>query len=394
MRNESADIVAGKIAQVPGLLEEFDLDAWLVFVRETPMMADPVLPVVVGIDVSWQSFFLYTRSGDAVALVGNLDQEDFKRSGRFTAVHAYTEGPGDLFRQIISAADPRSIGVNFATDDPSSDGLTHGMYLLLQQYLDGTPYGQRLVSARDICTRLRSRKTRRETERLEAAAALTVAAWDAAVAELEPGMTEREIAAVIDEHIVKRGGDLAFPTIVNAGSKTSPGHGRPTEACLEPGDLLHVDFGARVDGYCADLQRLAYFRRDGEADAPGKLVDAFNLVARIIVEAARRLKPGLEGWELDALAREMLRDAGYPEYQHALGHQLGRSVHDGGAILGPKWPRYGKTIEIPLERDSVFTLELEIILDGIGCVGLEEDVIINDNGATFLSRRQQELIIK
>ncbi|MDH4032775.1 MAG: aminopeptidase P family protein, partial [candidate division Zixibacteria bacterium] len=76
-----------------------------------------------------------------------------------------------------------------------------------------------------------------------------------------------------------------------------------------------------------------------------------------------------------------------------LGHQLGRAVHDGGAIIGPKWERYGKTAEMKLEAGNVFTLELEINLPGIGCVGLEEDVLIVDGGARFLCPRQLELIV-
>jgi len=100
------------------------------------------------------------------------------------------------------------------------------------------------------------------------------------------------------------------------------------------------------------------------------------------------------GFEIDSFARKMLVDNGYPEYSHALGHQLGRDVHDGGAIIGPKWPNYGVTPTIPLEKNNVFTLELEINLPGIGCVGLEEDVLVTENGAKFLSPRQTELIIK
>ncbi|RME25847.1 MAG: M24 family metallopeptidase, partial [Candidatus Zixiibacteriota bacterium] len=92
-------------------------------------------------------------------------------------------------------------------------------------------------------------------------------------------------------------------------------------------------------------------------------------------------------------ARQELRDHGYPEYEHALGHQLGRSVHDGGGILGPRWERYGRTPEIELETGNVFTLELEINLPGVGCVGLEEDVHVTGRGAEFLCPRQMELRI-
>ena len=186
----------------------------------------------------------------------------------------------------------------------------------------------------------------------------------------------------------------SFETIVNAGSKTEPGHGRPTDARLEPGDLLHIDFGVRSDGYCSDLQRLLYFRRRGETDVQNELQDAFATVKGIISETAKRCRPGVRGWEIDAAARKMLTDHGYPEYQHGLGHQLGRSVHDGGALLGPKWERYGKTPTLEVEANYVFTLELEIMLAGIGCVGLEEDIVVTEHGGRFLCPRQLELVVK
>ena len=388
------DILREKIKQTGMILREVGIDAWLVLVRETPVLADPVLPLVVGREVTWESFFLYTSGGKAVALVGEGDQADFVRSGIFAEVRHYVQSPADDFMEMLQQIDPKSLAINYSLDDPSSDGLTHGMYLLLTDYLIGTPYANRLVSAEGICSKLRSRKTVTEMERLTSAAVLAESAWKKAVDELEPGMSEREIAEVIDGHVRRLGAEPSFPTIVNAGDKTEPGHSRPTDAKIEAGDLLHVDFGARQYDYCSDLQRLVYFQRDHETSPPAKLTDAFSLVARIITETSKRTVPRVLGHEIDAVAREMLRDGGYDEYQHALGHQLGRNVHDGGALIGPKWERYGKAPSIPIETDNVFTLELEINLPGIGCVGLEEDVHVTEGGALFLCPRQQELIVK
>ena len=123
-------------------------------------------------------------------------------------------------------------------------------------------------------------------------------------------------------------------------------------------------------------------------------MDAFRIVRDIITQTGKECLPGKTGAEIDTVARKILKVRGYPEYEHALGHQLGRSVHDGGAILGPKWERYGTTPEMPLEKNNVFTLELEIILSGIGCVGLEEDMCITNEGAQFLCNRQKELIVR
>jgi len=388
------DIVKEKIAQVRGILEELDHDLWLVLVRETPVLADPVLPLVVGFEATWQSFFLYTRKGDAVALVGDLDAENYNRSGRFTEVLSYTGSVKEEFIKLIRRLDPKDISINYSLHDPSADGLTHGMYLQLVEYLSGTPYVDRVLPAENLCSKLRSRKTASEITRLTKAAEIAARVWDEAVPQIELGMTEIEVGHLIDSLITDHGGKPSFETIVNAGDKTRPGHGHPTDAKLERGDLLHVDFGVKREDYCSDIQRLLYFKHKQETEPPVNLIDAFDTVADIITTAGSLAKPGARGFEIDGAAREMLRDNGYDEYQHALGHQLGRAVHDGGACIGPRWETYGVTTSMPLEKNNVFTLELEINLPGIGCIGLEEDVVIEEAGARFVSPRQRELIVK
>jgi pimeloyl-ACP methyl ester carboxylesterase len=83
---------------------------------------------------------------------------------------------------------------------------------------------------------------------------------------------------------------------------------------------------------------------------------AFDTVRRAIQSAFDALKPGVECWTIDAIARKVVVDAGYPEYQHATGHTVGRAAHDGGGVLGPKWERYGKTPTYLVEAGNVFTL--------------------------------------
>lgn len=387
-------IIAEKIQQTAGILTEFEIDLWLVFVRETRMQADPVTPLLIGHDVTWQSVFAFTRSGQSIALVGNFDRDLFARAGFYTDVRSYIEGVGDSIRGLLNELQPSSIALNYSPDNPAADGLTHGMYLTLMGYLNGTPYADRVCSAEPVCAALRARKTETELVRLTRAAEVAEAIWHEAMEKITVGMTEKQIGAVIDGLIAGRGARNSFDTIVNAGDKSNPGHGAPTDAVLATGDLLHVDFGVELDHYCSDIQRLAYFRRPGERAAPPELIDAFQIVSGIITETGRACRPGARGFEVDQLARDTLRSHGFPEYEHALGHQLGRSVHDGGAILGPRWERYGSTPSFPLERNNVFTLELEIMLPGIGCVGLEEDMYITDDGARFMCPRQQELIIR
>ena len=388
------DIIKAKIDQATKLLDELNIDAWALFERETAMLQDPTHAMVVGINVAWNSLFLFPRRGDAIALVGNFDEPDFTASGRFTQVQSYVQGPREHIKKIFSQVNPQSLALNYWVNDPVSDGLTHGMFQLLQSYLKETPYADRVISSQEFVGKLRARKLPEEVARLEHSAVLATEAWGPAIQYIQVRMTVIQIGAIINDEIRRTGGVPSFPTIVNAGAKTSAGHVAPTDAMIEPGELLHIDFGIKIDDYCSDLQRLVYFKRPGETAPPAELQRAFETVAMIITKTGEAALPGKKGHEIDALARQLLRDNGYEEYHHALGHQLGRDVHDGGGILGPQWERYGSTPNVPLEVSNVFTLELEIMLPGIGCVGLEEDVVITDRGARYLCERQMELLAK
>jgi len=387
------DLVKAKIEQAVEILGELDIDLWMIFCRESDMMADPALDLVVGHKVVWQSAFFISKSGETLALVGNYDAPDFERSGRFDTIRPYVEDCGKEIRNAIKNFDPAKLALNFSTNDIAADGLSHGMYLLLLDYLKDSPYTKRIVSSEQIISLLRGRKIPQEIKLVSSAAFMATDCWRESIKEIKTGMTEIEIGRLIDGNIRKLGGLNSFDTIVNAGAKTSPGHGHPTDAVLEPGDLLHIDFGALVDGFCSDIQRLAYFKRDDETGPPEKLTKAFNKIKNIIDETSKLYRPGMKGYQIDAEARKMLTRDGYEEYQHALGHQIGRSVHDGAAIVGPKWKRYGIMPQIPLEENNVFTVELGIELEGIGYVGLEEDLAVTENGGKFLCPRQTELIV-
>ena len=119
---------------------------------------------------------------------------------------------------------------------------------------------------------------------------------------------------------------------------------------------------------------------------------AFDAVADGIQKAAEQLNPGVKGWEIYAVASQQIVESGYPEYQNALGHQVGKEDHDGGTILGPRWPRYGQTPFCRVEAGNVFTLEPSITAVGdSGCLGLEEMVLVTDTGCQWLSEPQRTL---
>jgi Xaa-Pro aminopeptidase len=241
---------------------------------------------------------------------------------------------------------------------------------------------------------LRGRKSPAELQHIRAAIDRTLQLFDETSALLEPGLSEKQIAqhyhACVDEWNVTTGWAWDQCPIVNTGPHSAPGHTGPSDIVVEPGHLVHVDFGIRQEGYCSDLQRMWYVLRDGETEPPAHLVHAFNAVAKAIQEAAKILRPGIQGWEVDSLAREVITSEGYPEYQHGLGHQVGRAVHDGGTGLLPRWERYGDTPYGIVEENQVYTIELGVQTDA-GYIGLEEDVLVTGDGVEWLAPPQTEL---
>jgi Xaa-Pro aminopeptidase len=385
---------AKKGQQACEILNELGLDCWLVWVRETSQTSDPVLPLIFGGGLVWQSALLYTRMGEKIAIVGNLDADGLTSHGLFDRVTPYTQGIGETLRAELKRIDPGKIAINFSENDVASDGLTVGMHRLLQTYLKGTPYNERFVSAESLIGRLRGRKLPEEISRLQEAVTITERIFEEAMDFLKVGQTELEIHRFFREQIEAHGVTGAWEDghnpAVDAGPNKAFGHVGPTENRTKTGQLLHFDFGVRCRGYCADLQRMVFFGSSHQI--PGEVQRALETVRDAIGKAAEFIRSGRKGHEVDAIAREFVVKRGYREYQHALGHQMGRQAHDGGTILGPLWERYGDTPKGVLEEGNVFTLELYVTTEHYGQLSLEEDIVVTGDGCRFLSRPQQELI--
>jgi Xaa-Pro aminopeptidase len=394
--NQTNTLQREKIEQALSILRELEIDAWLILARETEETPERSWELLAPGGVVWQSALILTPSGDRIAIVGQGDDDTYRKSGSYSEVYSYTQSIRELLRRTLEQVNPRQLAINYSKSNSAADGLSYGMYLLLRDYLEGMPYLDRLVSADPIISRLRGRKTAEEVKCVKAAIGRTLEMFDEASELIKPGMTERQVAAFFHERLDKLDLDpawgLAGCPIVNAGPNSSPGHSAPGDIRIESGHLVHVDFGLKVDGYCSDLQRMWYIARNGESQAPQEVRHAFNAVAKTIREAAQVLKPGVAGWQVDALAREVITSEGYPEYQHALGHQLGRTVHDGSTLLGPRWERYGDTPYGIVEEHQIYTLELGVST-GAGYVGLEEDVLVTSGGVDWLSPPHTTLLV-
>lgn len=385
-----------KMEQTTRILNELLLDCWLLFVRETDEQPDPALKLIVNHDVTWQSAFLITRQGERIAIVGRYDDDLVRQSGLFSTVIGYAEDFAPALRATLERLAPTSIAINYAEGDVAADGLTHGMYLQLLKALNGTPYPQRFLSAGPLVSRLRSHKTETELALMRQAIRETDEIFQVVTNFLCAGRTERETGELIHSLMAQRHLGAAWSYDGCPGVKFGPhtlfGHGTPGDIALEPGFIASIDFGVSYNGYCSDLQRLWYVRESSEMEPPEVVRRAFQAVKGAIEAGKAVLRPGVQGWQVDEAARSYLVQAGYEEYKHALGHSVGRHAHDGGPVLGPRWPRYGNAPYHRIEEGVVFTLELGVMTER-GYVSQEDEVLVTADGCEWFSKPQEAIYL-
>ncbi|MDY0000300.1 MAG: M24 family metallopeptidase [Polyangia bacterium] len=386
-----------KAEQAARILEEMGVDAWLLFVRESEAMHDPSLDTVVGANVTWQSAFIFTSGGRRLAIVGSLDVARIQRTGIFPEIIGYKGGIREDLRRVMQELDPGRLALNFSTDSELADGLTHGMYLLLGEILAGTPYLERALSSAPVMAALRGRKSPSEVESIRRACAVTQEIFDALTPKLRVGLTEKAVAELIVAEMEARGLEPAWEPshcpAVFTGPDSAGAHAGPTGTVIEPGHVMNVDFGVKVEGYCSDMQRTWYFLEEGEAAAPAEVTRGFDTIRHAIRLAGEALRPGVQGHFVDAVARGHITGAGYPEYDHALGHQVGRTAHDGAGLLCPVWERYGERAFLPVEEGQVYTLEPRLPIPGHGIATMEEIVVVTEEGCRYLTVPQTELYL-
>jgi Xaa-Pro aminopeptidase len=393
----SVPILLEKINQSVEILKEKDIDMWLTFVRESSTIPDPVMSMIVGTGVTWQSAFIICKDGDTAAIMGSLEEDKFVTLGTFKNILGYLESIKAPLVDFIKKKDPARIAINYSTNSNLADGLTHGMYLILLNHLKGTGYENKLISSEEIVAALKGRKSHTELEIMQHAINETLKIYDEVTGFIKPGKTEIELADFIKGKVKERGFGLAWEEdhcpAVFTGPDTQGAHSGPTDRKVEKGHILTMDFGITYNGYCSDLQRMWYILKDDETDAPEEVKKGFNIIKDAIRKVASALKPGVVGCEMDDIARNYITAEGYPEYPHGLGHQVGRNVHDGGSGLFPRWEKYGNAPYLPVEENQVYTIEPRLPVQGYGTATMEEQVVITKDGCRFLSKPQDELIL-
>ncbi len=233
----------------------------------------------------------------------------------------------------------------------------------------------------DLVERLRAVKDPGEVAAIRAAAALASDALRATLARVRVGMSELEVTGLLEAELRRLGSEgHPFPTIVASGPRTALPHARSSRRTVAAGEWLLLDFGAQVDGYCADVTRTVVV--GGRASERQRAL--YELVREAQLRARTGVRAGMPGRDADALARDLIETRGFGDaFGHSLGHGLGLEVHEA--------PRLSKTTAEPLPLDAVVTIEPGVYLAGEGGVRIEDDVHLSREGPVLLTDGRTEL---
>jgi Xaa-Pro aminopeptidase/Xaa-Pro dipeptidase len=259
-----------------------------------------------------------------------------------------------------------------------AETMTVATWTALKERLPGLTFRP----LREELEALRAVKDEEEIARIREAAAIASQAFSAVLERVRPGMTEREIAADMD-NAIRRGGaqDVSFPTIVASGANSALPHARPHGRAVRPGDLLTIDFGAVVEGYHSD--ETCTFAL-GRADAKQERV--YQVVKEAHDRAIEAVRAGVACRAIDAAARSWIEGRGFGEsFMHGTGHGVGLDVHE--------YPRLAAQSQAVLEAGMVVTVEPGVYLPGLWGVRIEDLVVVQKDGCALLSKIPKEFKI-
>ncbi len=229
---------------------------------------------------------------------------------------------------------------------------------------------------------LRERKDAGELFLIREAVRIAEAALQRTVAEVRLGLTERQVAGILEHHLRDLGSDgTPFETIVAAGERAALPHARASSRELQGGEFLLIDFGASHEGYCSDITRTFALR-----SVNSEMQEIHDIVREANLSASGGVRAGMRGRDADALARGYIDARGYGDaFGHSLGHGIGLEVHEG--------PRLAKTADAPLPVGAVVTIEPGIYRPGWGGVRIEDNVHLAADGPELLTSFPRELMV-
>jgi Xaa-Pro aminopeptidase len=256
--------------------------------------------------------------------------------------------------------------------------VTYGAY---RSYASDIGQGLTLAATDGLVERLRRIKDAGELAVMRKAVAVADAAFEHILSFLKPGLSEREVALELETFMRRQGAKgSSFDIIVASGERSALPHGVASDRLIGTNEFVKMDFGALYDGYCSDMTRTVVM---------GAPTEQHRRIYDIVLEAQEAalagIRSGIQGWEGDALARDVITKHGYGGmFGHGTGHAVGMDIHEN--------PRLNKTEDAVLEPGMVVTVEPGIYLPGFGGVRIEDIVVVTENGCDVLTKSSKRLI--
>ncbi|QGQ97121.1 aminopeptidase P family protein [Paenibacillus psychroresistens] len=240
----------------------------------------------------------------------------------------------------------------------------------------------KLVPTDQLVEKLRMFKDSAELIIMQEAADLADQTFSYILTKLKSGVSEKEIALDMEIYMRKHGAtSSSFDTIVASGERSALPHGVASDRILQTNEFVKLDFGAYYNGYCSDLTRTVVLGKPTD-----KHKEIYDIVLEAQLQTLDKLKPGMTGREADAVARDIIRKAGYGDhFGHGTGHGLGMEIHEA--------PRLSFQSDVVLEAGMVVTVEPGIYIPGFGGVRIEDDVVLTENGIRILTHSSKDFIV-
>lgn len=384
-----------KQEQLVSMLIEKNIDSLLLLSRER---SDHIVPFLTGVDTVGITAFFFNKDGSKVVITSKSDAGNYEESKMFSEVIVYERTLEEKFVEYFNKLNPSKVALNFSTTDTISDGLTLGLYMKLEKWLGKDRIRSVEISSEDIIKELRSVKTQTEIKLLTKSIQITNDIYDEVWTRVKCGMSEKEIGDIFVDCMKKRGvtngigSPYSYPIvcIVRAGLA----HRGPGDTKTIPGDIVIMDFSVNYKGYISDIARTAYILKADEIKPPKDIQHAFDTAYKAITNTIDFIGEGKLGYEVDNIGRKTIESGGFPTVRHSVGHPIGRACHDSGTSLGPIRENGNKAVYRPIKLNEVYAIEPTVIQDnGLPCMLVEENVVITEDGAKILSRRQEQLYL-
>ena len=396
------------------ILKKFSKDVWVMYNHEN---SDRYFCKLISDNLATSSICFISQT-KVYVLVNELDSKNiydlkYKDENLHIIVYSTNSDLQEKIEDVIADLKfPKELSFSYSTmGDKNRDVLGHGEFISFSKLIR-KPYQKynkklKISSAEKIMYELDSEKSDLEISRLKILATITNKILERTFNNLKIGTTEvqianltRQIAQEVMFEVMEKlkivSYDMAWdncPIVLTGANLAKGGHSLPSDKKLLKGDTIYFDFGIKAvfsDGMVlyTDMQRMGYALKNGEKMAPKNIQNIFETLVNSIEEGMDYTKPGVKGYVVDTIVRQKITKAGYPDYNHATGHPVGRQVHDSGTIITLKG---AKRSRIGLVENGIYTLEPRINIANGGSI--EEMILVTKYGGIPLCDTQKVLYL-